>query len=549
MHGRITRRLAMTAILGVGVAIAPAHAATVTTPLACTKEGVTASAAAVMAANAQTHAAASDYSWSNVQDLALKRTSTINQAGTYRLHGTVANGQVIVNSAGNGVVRLILDGVNITSSTGPAIDIRTAPKVVIVLPQGSASILTDGTTRAAGDTTAAALYSTASLSITGTGSLRVNGRYADGIASTDGLVITGGKLTVVTKDDGIRGKDYVHISRGTINVTSTGDAIRSGSRQASSAGYVYIGGGRITINSKSDALQATSDVVIGGGTLFITAAKDGIKSSCVSYIEKAAMRIVAGNDAVHSAGETVVRSGRIAIAKAYEGFEGVRVEVSGGTISMVTSDDGLNVAGGNDASSTAGSGQPSTSTSTPAFSNSVSSHLQIDGGTIIVNAMGDGIDINGTASVTGGRLIISGPTANVNGALDVAGDFLVSGGMILGIGSSGVATGPALTSAQAAILGNFNAAQPAETIVHVVDSKGTVLASFKSPKAFASIAFSSPGIVKGQVYKLYVGGSVSGPALGGYHAKGSITGATLYGSLTAGSYTNAGPPSGGGLRP
>lgn len=528
--------------------VAPAGAATAAT-LACTRGGVTDSAAEALAANLQTHAVGSDYTWSAAQTITLKSSLTITRAGTYRLRGTIANGQIIINSTGNGVVRLVLAGVNVTSSKGAAIEVRAAAKVVVVLQDGTVNTLNDGKTRAKGDTAAAALYSKAALTISGTGALRVNGRYADGIASTDGLVITGGKITVNVKDDGIRGKDFVYISSGTINVTATGDAIRSSGKKASTVGYVYIGGGRIVINSKSDALQASSDVIVAGGTLDITATKDGIKSSCLSYLEKATVTMTVGKDAVHSDAETVVRGGTLTIKKAYEGLEGTYVEISGGTVDMVTSDDGLNVAGGSDSSGLGGPGpQQSTTTTTPDFTNSVSSHLQINGGTIVVNALGDGIDINGTATMKGGRLIVSGPTANNNGALDVDGDFLVSGGMIIGIGSSGMAVGPTLTSAQAAILGNFNGTQAAGTIVHVTDGDGKVLASFKSPKQFASIVFTSSDLVKGKAYKIYIGGKVSGDALGGYYSEGSISGATLYGSLTAGSYTNSGP-GGGGPRP
>lgn len=532
---------------GLTGAVSSASAATTTATLACTKAGVTDSAAEAMAANLQTHATSSDYTWSSVQNLTLKSSVTITKPGTYRLRGTLANGQVTVRVTGNGVVRLILAGVSITSSKGAAIDVQAAAKVVVVLQDGTVNTLSDAKTRAKGDTTAAALYSKSALTISGTGTLRVNGRYADGIASTDGLVITGGKIIVTVKDDGIRGKDFVYISSGTIRVTSTGDAIRSSGKKASTVGYVYIGGGRLTINTKSDALQATSDVVIAGGTIDITATKDGMKSSCLSYIEKATITMSVGNDAVHSHAETVVRSGTLTIKKAYEGLEGTRVEISGGVIDMVTSDDGLNVAGGSDSSGFGGPGQQASTTSTPDFTSSVASHLQIDGGTIVVNALGDGIDINGTATVKGGRLIVSGPTANDNGALDVDGDFLVSGGMIVGIGSSGMAMGPTLSSTQASILGNFSSTQVAGTIVHVVDGDGKVLASVKSPKSFASIVFTSGDIVKGKAYKVYVGGKVSGTALGVYYADGSITGATLYGSLTAGSYTNSGP--GGGPRP
>lgn len=515
--------------------------------LGCTRPGVTESAEKALAANSRSHVASGDDSWdaSQVRAITLKSTVTIKQAGTYRLRGTVRNGQVLVASGGNGIVRLILAGVNITSSKGPAILVTAAAKTHIVLQEGTANVLTDGPTRAKGDTAAATLYSKDPLTISGSGGLTVNGRYADGIASTDGLVISGGTLTVKAKDDGIRGKDFLQILKGTIKVTAGGDGIRSSGKNASTNGYVYVGGGSISVTTKSDAIQGMTDVIVGGGTLSLTAGKSALTAHCLTYVERADLRITAGNDALHSSGETVVRSGTVTIAKAYEGLEGKAVTVTGGTITMTTSDDGINVSGGNDGSG-AGGPSPSPTTATEPFTSSVTPHLQIDGGTIIANAQGDGIDINGSTTITGGRLIISGPTANDNGALDVDGAFTVSGGIVIGLGSSGMAMGPDTSSPQAAILGNFASSQRAGATVHVTDEGGKVLASFTSPKAFASIVYSSAQLVKGKPYKLYLGGSVSGSSLGGYHQEGSITGATLYGTVTAGSYTSAGP---GGPRP
>lgn len=547
---RRTPLIALATLLCASVATVPALAATTTTKLVCTKAGATSSAATVMAGNTQTHATSSDYRWSAsaVQTINLKSTVTITKPGTYRLRGTITNGQVIVNVTGNGVVRLILAGASITSSNGAAILVNAAPKVLIVLQAGTTNSLTDGTTRTtASKSIAAALYSKASLTISGTGTLAVKGRFADGIGGTDGVIITGGKITVTAKDEGIRGKDYVYISSGTLDITSTGDGIRSSGTKASTVGYVYIGGGKLTVNSKSDAVQGISDVVIAGGTLALTAADDAINSSCVAYIEKADVVIAAGDDAMHSDAETVVRGGTITISKAYEGIEGGNIVISGGSITMVTSDDGINIGGGVDASGF-GPGQQTATTSatTDVFSNTVARHFEMSGGTVAMNAQGDGVDIGGSATITGGKLIVSGPTANNNGALDVDDTFLVTGGVVMAIGSSGMAVAPATTSSQASIKGNFASTQATGTIVHVVDGNGKLLASFKSPKSFASIVFSSGAIIKGQAYKVYVGGSVSGTAIGGYYSDGSIADATLVGSLTAGSYTNSGP---GGGRP
>lgn len=520
-------------VLGLTAAMAaPAQSATVTTLLVCTKAGATESAAAVMSANQQTHATSTDYKWSasSVRNIRLKSTYTINKAGTYRLKGTIANGQLVINSNGNGVVRVILAGVSITSRTAAAISIQAAPKVVIVLEAGTKNTLTDGATRAVADTASGALYSRAPLTISGSGALRVTGRHGDAIAGTDGVVIAGGAITVSAKDDGIRGRDFLYVSGGTIAVTAQSDGLRSTGKKASTVGYVYIGGGRVTISAKGAAVHGISDVVIAGGSLKLTSVGNAITSSCVSFIDKAKVTISTSAKAVHSNGETVMHGGSVVIAKALEGLEGASVTVSGGTLKLTSSDDGINVTTG-----------PATAASTATYSNSVEPSFTMSGGTALIDALGDGLDINGTGSMSGGKLVISGPTAAKDGALDLLKPFTMTGGLLIGVGASAMAMAPATSSAQASILGNLSSSQPAGSTLLIADAAGKVLAGFKATRAWQSVVLSSSGLTKGQTYKLYAGGTPSGAATGGYYTSGSLAGATLLASITAGQYTNPTP--------
>jgi hypothetical protein len=135
-------------------------------------------------------------------------TVTISAAGTYVLSGELT-GQVVVDSAGDGVVRLVLDDATITSDTSAAIAVTDAESVVVVLGDGTDNGLTDATTYAdtSEDAPTGALWSTADLTIGGSGSLTVTGNSNNGIVGKDGLVIAGGTLDVTSVDDGIIGKD------------------------------------------------------------------------------------------------------------------------------------------------------------------------------------------------------------------------------------------------------------------------------------------------------------------------------------------------------
>lgn len=61
---------------------------------------------------------------------------TITQAGTYQIAGTLGDGALIVESAENAKIALVLGGVSIKNSTGAAIQIATADDVTIELSEG-----------------------------------------------------------------------------------------------------------------------------------------------------------------------------------------------------------------------------------------------------------------------------------------------------------------------------------------------------------------------------------------------------------------------------
>jgi cellulase/cellobiase CelA1 len=108
------------------------------------------------------------------------------------------------------------------------------------------------------------------------------------------------------------------------------------------------------------------------------------------------------------------------------------------------------------------------------------------------------------------------------------------------------------TSGQGWVAPRLSANQGANSIVHLV-SNGQVLVSYRAPKAFRELVFSSNRISNGQSYEVYTGGSITGTVLGGMSTSGSITGATRVMSVQAGQYTGGlvgwPPPGGGGPTP
>jgi hypothetical protein len=493
---------------------------------------------------------------------------TITSAGTYRINGSLTDGQIIVDTNDEETIRLILNGVDISCSTSAPIYVIDAEKVIIVLQEDTENYVTDGASyilETGTDEPNAAVFSKSDLTIFGDGSLNVDGNYNDGIASKDGLIIKSGTITVSSVDDGIRGKDYLIVKYGKITLNVSGDGLKSDNADDDTKGYISVENGVITITSGGDAIQAATDVTItggkinltsgggsnsviaadtsakgikanvsitiDGGTITVNSADDAVHSNEKITINGGSFVISTGDDGFHADASLEVNGGDIHITKSYEGMESEVITINNGDIHITSSDDGLNGAGGNDASGLnpgpgrrGGPGQD-------AFMNSGNCYLYINGGYITIDALGDGIDVGGAVEMTGGYVIINGPTSNMNSALDHV-SFKITGGFLLAVGSSGMAQAPGTSSTQYSILLNFNSPISAGTLINIQTSTGTVLFSFKPTKHYQSIVFSSPALTKGTTYDVYVGGSATGTANDGLYLGGTYTPGTKCASFT-----------------
>lgn len=510
--------------------------------------------------------------------------ATITAAGTYSLKGTLTDGQIVVNTQSSEVVRLILDGVDIRCSNNAPINIVKADEVVIVLADGSQNTVTDSAnyvfeTQGATEPNAA-IFSKASLKISGNGALTVNAKYNDGIASKDGLVISGGTYTVNAVDDGIRGKDYLLIKDGTFTINAQGDGLKSDNETDATMGYISIEKGAFQITSGGDAITALTDVLIqsgtfslvagggsskgkndnksqkgikgaatvtiDGGTFNINSADDGLHTNNTLVVNGGTFEISSGDDALHSDANLTINAGEVQITKSYEGIESMVITINGGTIHVNSSDDGINGAGGT--GTTAQGGRPGQTN----FNYTGKYYLYVNGGSIMVTAGGDGVDVNGAIEMTGGTLLVNGPTAQNNGALDYDAYYKMTGGMVAATGSSGMALAPTTNSSQYAIMVYFTAVQKAGTLIHIQSSDGKEILTLAPNKPFQSLAFSSPALTRGATYQVFLGGSSTGTAVDGMYSGGTYSGGTQAASLTLSAIvttSGSGGGQGGRMRP
>lgn len=195
---------------------------------------------------------------------------TITQPGTYRLSGTLTDGQVRVDCAGKGEVVLVLCGVDIHGERGPAILIdQVKPRLRLTLAEGTENRLSGG---AAFDVDEeeepnGVIFSRSDLLLDGTGSLQVDAACYDGIVSKDSLTIAGGTLTVTAARNGLRGKDSLTVSGGDLTVTCGKDGLRSTNEKDADCGVVLLLGGTVRIVCGDDPIDAARGWTLSGAAL------------------------------------------------------------------------------------------------------------------------------------------------------------------------------------------------------------------------------------------------------------------------------------------
>lgn len=406
----------------------------------------------------------------------------------------------------------------------------------------------------ASDELNAAIFSKGDLIIGGNGLLTVSANYHYGITSKDDLTIVGGNFSVTTAADGIRGRDFIAISGGDITVTATQDGLQSNNDEDPERGYILIEAGALDITAGGDGIQGETRVIINGGEVVVSAGGNdaldsakGIKAGVDLTISDGAITIDSDDDALHSNGtltinggkitaasgddgihadaSVVINGGDISVTRCDEGIEGAAITINDGNIAVSARDDGVNVSTGGGGFGMMGRPGPN------AFAANPDNYLHPNGGHIVVKANGDGLDVNGAITMTGGLVITDGPTANDNGALDHSG-FTIVGGTLIAVGSAGVAQAPDVTSTQYSVMVNLPTVQPAGTILHIADARGEDILTYAPSKAYQSVVFSSSALQNGASYTLYTGGSSTGAVADGLYTGGSHAGGTLAEAFT-----------------
>ncbi len=259
----------------------------------------------------------------------------------YRVSGSSSNGSLTIN--GEYKLSLMLAGVQLTSSTGAAIDIECGKRIDVLLKDGTTNTLADY----AGGTQKAAFYTKGHAEFKGGGTLNVTGNAKHAICAKEYLTIKAsvGTINILgAQNDGIHcgeGKagdedNYFQMNGGTLNISGCGsDCIDS-----DDYGCIKIKGGNLTMTMKQAdgaGLKADSILTINGGSISfdVTGAEsEAIRCSYNAYFNGGTITgNVTGNGARGIRGKrvtkvtgTVLRGGNL-----YFNGTNVTLTASGGT--------------------------------------------------------------------------------------------------------------------------------------------------------------------------------------------------------------------------
>ena len=329
----------------------------------------------------------------------------------------------------------------------------------------------------------------------------------DGIAASSWMQILGGSFSVVAGGGSENGAFHGSDTWGGGMGGFMGGGMRPGGSPGGKASGNEPSSDTETDTVSTKAIKAGGDLSICDGTFIIDSADDAVHSNTNVTVSGGSFTIASGDDAFHADETLTVTGGSIQVSESYEGLEGLHILISGGEISLVASDDGLNAAGGTDQSGFGGPmgndrfgggkgggmGQMGSSDGS----------IEISGGTLYITASGDGIDANGTLTISGGYTTVCGPNMGDTATLDYDITATITGGTFIGTGASGMAQ--TFSHSEQGVVAVSVGNQSADTLITLTDANGTMILSYTPNMAFGVVILSSPEIIKGNTYTITVG--------------------------------------------
>ena len=295
-------------------------------------------------------------------------TAVIKAPGKYVVYGRSSNGALCVDCTDEGEVVIDLAGVSLVNGNGSALYVLNASSVSLVAEETTVNSFEDSDVYPSDWTEKyGAVFSNDDLSISGKGSVKITGNAGHGIVADDTLNIKDVSLTVIkATGDGIKANDAVSVNGAKVTV------LECGSDGIDCAGLVEINSGSLSLNAPYGVgIKGESNIKVKGGDLTVVSGEDGIRAE---------------NDSLTARAE--ISGGTLDIASGGDGIQTDR--------SLLVTDGDLTVVSGG------GAGTPATESA-----NGIKTGiLSMTGGTVTLDCADDAVKTSGSATVSGGSLII-----------------------------------------------------------------------------------------------------------------------------------------------
>lgn len=461
---------------------------------------------------------------------------------------------------GSNKFKLTMQGVDITSRQGPAINSQCKKRIYVHLEEGTTNYLTDAAAytddayylsgeSASTEDRKGCFFSEGNLIFSGSGVLVTAGKYKHGIVTDGYFYIRPGVTLVVTE----AAKNAIHVKGDTddnIGVYMAGGLIYANVSSTAGKGIktdlnVEIAGGRLLLNTSGGAtyeedendtssaagIKTDGNVTISGGTHVMKSTGTGGKginadgtitiTGGSTTVTTTGGKYTYSNDltsspkGVKADGDITISGGNLNISATgvSDGSEGLEskstLTVSGGEVYVYAYDDAINA----------------------------SKSIHISGGKVYAyGSDNDGIDSNGSLTISGGLVIGCGSGSPESGIdVDNSNNFRIDGGTVIGIGGT-LQSNPSSSSSQRSVVySGITAAKDSK--ICVLNSSGTPILTFRFPRtqSNATLFFSTPAIASGASYTVSSGGSIASytSSWNGWFEGGTWTDGTELSTFTA----------------
>ena len=482
------------------------------------------------------------------------QTLTITQAGTYVLTGSGKNLKLVVEAADTDQVHLVFQNLTLEGE-GTLLQVNKAQEVVISLAEGSQNALTES--QASDDEKVkATIHSQVPLTLNGTGNLTLTALTKNALEVEDDLKVLGGTYTVKAANHGFKAEGALDIEAATLSIEAGKDGLHAEHDETTERANISLNPTQLSIAATEDGVDAGNELTIKGGTITVSQSEEGLEARVIRQLG-GDVTIKSSDDGVNaSAGSSNKTSDTSATSKTTDASTTSNTADTSSSASQATTDSTTTSAPGRQATAdpaatsqadqanqdknqtppapTAGQappqgGQPPQNGQGPGSmppggqeESDPSLQIILEGGTLAIDAEGDGIDSNGTVSISGGSLVVNGSVQGGNGPLDAAGDITITGGTVWALGTSDMLQGFAQGSTQASITANI-AGAAGQTLI-ILGANGKEVARQTASKDFQAVIMSSADLVDGQTYTIQVEGTTQTataalvtPVTGGFH--------------------------------